>query len=552
MPLCSSLSEGRWGIHQPPEPSQIPGAPASEIQAILVAEAMPMPAHQLAMLLATLLWAMVGAAVVREVVSGGSARRAARSGDGRGRADDVPLTRAIVALSGALIAGIGTVGVVLVLGDDTPLANLTVPAVVVAAGCALVAGAVFGFGWAAQLGSGPLGKAALAGGGALLVTALAFGMSFEAGSGFPRYRRDADSRCKPGHTIEGEPGPGRGTTRPEPPPRRVTLGTIRWSKRLPPTSVAPAVGGGLVVTSVGEEVVALDLVSGAERWRRRPPTFSPRVDSVAVTPGRVHVATSSDAVVLDGADGRVIGEYEAGLVGDKLVAGIEAVYSRGFFTEVLASDAQTGRTRWSADFQDSVLGGPVPGEGVVAAVTGGGVVGEPATVIALNGADGTVLWRRLLPAGVQADPAAGHSQIYVADTDGVLHTFDAATGRPRWQFRLRGRDEHSASPVVGERWVYATDEAGIVSALDPGTGRERWCRGFAGSELIPVEAGGVVYVGEADRAGGVVHALDASVGAPRGTVRFPATLAGPPRATANEVVVALSDGVVSVVAVKTR
>lgn len=513
-----------------------------------------MPARPLALSVATLLCAVVTAAAVHQAVRTASPRRGSCSPGRPNDRGDVPVARAIVALSGALIGGVGMAGALLVLDDGAPIMNLAVPALIVSAGCALVVCAIAGFGRWAGLTDGRAGRVArgvLVGTGVVLLATVLGNMSFEAGSGLPEYRRDADSRCKPGRNVDSEPGPDRGRTRPAPPPMPSAVAGERWSRQLVPSSAPVSVGWGSVLAPLGEEVLALDLGNGDERWRRRMATFSPVVESVAVTPGRVHVLTRGDAVILDSADGRVVGEHEeAGFAADELVAGADAVYSSGPF-DVVASDPHTGGHRWTAELS-SLLRGPVPGPGVVAVLTGGGEVGATATVVALHYMDGTVRWRMQLPAGAAADPAVGHGQVYVADSDGVLHSFDAATGARRWQFRLRGRHEHSSSPVAGEHSVYVTDQAGIVSAIDPRTGGERWCRGFAGRVSDPVEGGRILYVTEGGDAAGVVHALDATTGSPRGTLRFPVALAGPPRATPGEIVVTLSNGVVTVTGVTVR
>lgn len=78
-----------------------------------------------------------------------------------------------------------------------------------------------------------------------------------------------------------------------------------------------------------------------------------------------------------------------------------------------------------------------------------------------------------------ASPVIGGGRLFVMDTDGVVHAFDAATGRAQWTaaFRIKG---DSAAAVFGggasydSNRVYVTTGLGEVAALEADTGKLLW------------------------------------------------------------------------------
>ena len=77
-----------------------------------------------------------------------------------------------------------------------------------------------------------------------------------------------------------------------------------------------------------------------------------------------------------------------------------------------------------------------------------------------------------------AAPVIGGGQLFVIDTDGAVHAFDAETGRPKW--RTSVRPSENASSVFGggvsysEGRVYVATGVGEVLALDAGNGSQVW------------------------------------------------------------------------------
>jgi outer membrane protein assembly factor BamB len=139
--------------------------------------------------------------------------------------------------------------------------------------------------------------------------------------------------------------------------------------------------------------------------------------------------------------------------------------------DVLAVDAETGRTRWKTDLKMRLSAGPGVGGGLV-------VVGSPGGVVVALAADGgTERWRSELGGEILARPAATATRVVVHTVDGRLVGLDAGTGEQLWSYEqpvprlsLRG----SAPPVVAGDTVLCAFDNGRVAALDLGDGNLLW------------------------------------------------------------------------------
>ena len=127
----------------------------------------------------------------------------------------------------------------------------------------------------------------------------------------------------------------------------------------------------------------------------------------------------------------------------------------------------------------------------------------------ISGTDGK---RRLAAA-----PVVGNGRLYVVDTAGGVHAFDAETGRSVWEKQLQVAGNLRSSAFGGgvsyaDGRIYVTNGVGEVAALDANTGAEVWKVKPAGPlRGSPTIAFGAVYVMTQDNQ---IHALDASDGSP--------------------------------------
>ncbi|WP_298196136.1 PQQ-like beta-propeller repeat protein [Novosphingobium sp.] len=116
-----------------------------------------------------------------------------------------------------------------------------------------------------------------------------------------------------------------------------------------------------------------------------------------------------------------------------------------------------------------------------------------------------------------AAPVIGGGRLFVMDTDGLVHAFDAKTGKAQWStpFRIKG---DSAAAVFGggasydSNRLYVTTGLGEVAALDAATGSQIWRVKPAGPlRGSPTVAFGAVYAMTQDNQLVAIEATDGAV-----------------------------------------
>lgn len=115
-----------------------------------------------------------------------------------------------------------------------------------------------------------------------------------------------------------------------------------------------------------------------------------------------------------------------------------------------------------------------------------------------------------------AAPVIGGGSLFVFDTEGAVHAFEAATGRERWKTSLRAEENNNSLFGGGVSYadgrVYVTTGLGDVAALDAATGAQIWkvkpAGPLRGSPTIAFDA---AYVMTMDNQ---IHALNVADGSP--------------------------------------
>ncbi|HTR54568.1 MAG TPA: PQQ-binding-like beta-propeller repeat protein [Kofleriaceae bacterium] len=316
----------------------------------------------------------------------------------------------------------------------------------------------------------------------------------------------------------------------------------------------PAIANGIVyvaTTDLGDGgaggIVAIDLATGAVRWRATTPVAvrggvavidtaqrSALVRAQGLASPALVVATQIDGIVLglDAATGAIRWRHALApdaqptaraLFASPTADGGDVVV--GHEREVAALAGATGTPLWSAD--------PVPdatdSQSLAAiAIAGGVAVGtfnrQLGGVIAWDRASGRELWRHEGPdvLAINASPLVANDSAYVvAGTDDVL-ALDLATGDTRWQTRLDDAgfawgNATVGTPVLARGVLVVPTLYGALVALDAESGAELWRSaaapgplrtthyrgaGEAGFAASPVATGGIVWA--ADTAGELV------------------------------------------------
>lgn len=334
---------------------------------------------------------------------------------------------------------------------------------------------------------------------------------------------------------------------------------FRWQFRMDDgTSTVPTVDGStLFVASNDRSVYALDLYSGARKWRTplandvmTPPIVYKGVVIVGIggstssvwhPPDRIVVGTGANAIVaLRERDGSLLWTYVlrgTGMPGGMLVHGLYVHHDGA--GDVVALDWRTGRLVWRRNVATvAAMSAIAPaGDGLLISA---GVA--PARVFALRG-NGSRAWTYSLahrasgvadtPIATDAsdfactmylDPADGNPFVYV-ERRVIQHVIalHALRGTLRWDIviergMLRTKNWAAIPILAGGRVYIGSELKPYVHALDARTGKLVWKRKLDGLEQSAgVVKDGVLYVGDSS---GMLWALNAATGAVIGTKQF--------------------------------
>ena len=173
----------------------------------------------------------------------------------------------------------------------------------------------------------------------------------------------------------------------------------------------------------------------------------------------------------------------------------------------------SGQTLWHANLTATFdNGGGQSGGGLAAdggrvfATTGYG------ETVALNAANGAVIWRQRLGAMPSGAPAVAGNLVFVVGDDGTAWALDAASGRIVWTVTGASSPDafhfdSGAAPAVDGGTVVFPFSSGVLMAAETGTGKLRWNAAVSGTRLgrayadsgdvtgDPVLSGGIMYVG---------------------------------------------------------
>lgn len=247
-------------------------------------------------------------------------------------------------------------------------------------------------------------------------------------------------------------------------------------------------GNTLVIASAYGFVSAMDATNGTELWRTA--TEAPMTGSPTIKDGRIFVSSNNNEVLaLDLATGAVLWSDQAiaetaRVLGSPSPAAVEdivvAPYSSG---EVIAYLASNGRRLWSEALASVGQFTPISSINDIGArpILGGGLVfaaSQSGVLAAIDGRTGNRVWQQ--PIGTTQAPALAGEYLFVVGVDAELACIKAGTGQVVWVQDLekfkkpkdqKGRITY-AGPVVANGRVLIASSRGELIAFDPQTGDE--------------------------------------------------------------------------------
>ena len=273
--------------------------------------------------------------------------------------------------------------------------------------------------------------------------------------------------------------------------RRLWSERIESGSRRDSTSVGAGIGlegNTLVVASGYGFVAAFDATTGSELWRT--PTEAPMTGSPTIKDGRVFVSSNNNEVIaLDLETGATLWSDQAiaetaRVLGSPSVAAVEdivvAPYSSG---EVIAYLASNGRRLWSEALASAGQFTPISSINDIGArpILGGGLVfaaSQSGVFAAIDGRTGNRVWQQ--PIGTTQAPALAGEYIFIVGVEAELACIKAGTGQVVWVSELekfkntkkqKGRVTY-AGPIVANNRILIASSRGELIAFDPQTGDE--------------------------------------------------------------------------------
>jgi outer membrane protein assembly factor BamB len=337
----------------------------------------------------------------------------------------------------------------------------------------------------------------------------------------------------------------------------------------------PLVAGDTVVINVwdlgagdGGGVVALDLATGAIRWRhttpvpvRAPPAIAGDTVVIALSTGEVHAVALADGALRWTHDvGRGLDATASSLWGSPVVTeDTTYVAVQGRIAALAVGD---GAVRWERDL-------PVPEYawlGSLAAITlandtAFANVGRWNGMSVWSAASGTARFNLTggLTTAINSTPVASDDTLYIANAEGDVTAYELATMRRMWTSRVISGETNewmytitAPMALAANRLIVPTQYRDLV-ALDATTGAEVWRSSTPGGPLSfahyraaePGFAAGAVVTNDivwVPRPDGVLSALALADGSELWSTRLGAPIVSSPAPAGDILVVATFDG----------
>ncbi len=230
--------------------------------------------------------------------------------------------------------------------------------------------------------------------------------------------------------------------------------------------------GQLVVGGTNNKVYNLKAETGQLNW-----TFSQAGKSFYAAGlslgGKVFIPNIDHNLYAVDGSGALAWKYKTGsALWSAPVSDGKLVFQAGMDHFLYALDPETGAVVWQTDD----LGGSISGTPVLSS-DGTLYFGTFANeLVAVKAASGDILWRTPLSGWVYASPLLHNGRLYVGDLKGVFYAIDAANGSVTWQAEPHAEKDPEISgqaAVIGDT-VYFGVKAGVLYALDIENGVTRW------------------------------------------------------------------------------
>ncbi len=296
---------------------------------------------------------------------------------------------------------------------------------------------------------------------------------------------------------------------------------------------APAVAGGVAyVASTDENLYAVDLATGKQKWAYKAAPFKA---SPSVHGGAVYAGDSDGKFhCVDAATGKERWAFETGgeITGGANFHGDLVVF--GSYDETLYCLTAAGKEKWRFKTSGPFNGSPAVADGrtFVAGCDSNAHVIDVATGKAQSAVD--------LGGQSGATAAVSGDDLYVGTMGNQVQAVDWKKGALAWTFQPKRAQPFYSSAAVTADLVVLGGRDKRIYAIDRKTGEERWSfltRGRVDSS--PVVAGNRVYCGSLD---GWLYVLDLATGRQLDKFELDGPISGSPAVAAGRLLIGTQKG----------
>lgn len=245
-------------------------------------------------------------------------------------------------------------------------------------------------------------------------------------------------------------------------------GAVRWAVDGDVFVGSPAIAGSMVVTQTEDgTLAAFDLDDGQPVWRA---DLEIRLNSSPLVMDGMVVAASDDGVIhaVEAVSGNLAWSVPLGAGQDRAVAGADGRVYAGSAGALVALDISTGTRLWTHESDAASFATPAVRDGTVYASGG---FGSSSVVFAIDAATGAERWQFEPPDGIGVRTASvDAASVYVASTDRI-YALDRARGTTRWARDL-ARQTRAAIGIDGDTLFVVSQTR--LHALDASSGADRW------------------------------------------------------------------------------
>ena len=245
----------------------------------------------------------------------------------------------------------------------------------------------------------------------------------------------------------------------------------------------------------GFSLYSIDTNKGTENWQF-PDAGNRYIGNPLITDEFIYAPNADNTLYKLDLDGNLIAGWSF-QADDPLWAAPVLVGSSLYLTSmdhhIYALDAKSGNFQWSPNDLGSAIASPplVGANGTLYVGTFG------SQILAINPANGAVLWRTNSEDWVWGSPSEAEGKLFVGDQSGTFYILEADSGDELWRMKADGAILGSPL-IIGEKIYFAT-EAGSVYLVEP-SGEQAWSfvviNQIEGRILGPlVAAGDLILVG---------------------------------------------------------